>query len=75
MGIKGIIAGWKGIAFGNDKMKPIATERAKHCASCPKNVKGWCVGCGCNLSAKTMSPYDGCPLGKWHELDNPDTYL
>ena len=22
-------------------------------------------GCGCNISAKTLSPTSGCPLGKW----------
>jgi len=23
------------------------------------------VGCGCNISAKTLSPSSQCPLGKW----------
>ena len=75
MGIKGIIAGWSGLAFGNDKMKPIAKERALLCSTCPKNRNNWCVSCGCNLSAKTMSPFDSCPKGHWSKLDDPESYL
>ena len=73
--ITSIIAGWKGVTFGNEKMKPIAFERAKHCADCPKNVASFCTACGCHLPAKTMSPYEKCPKGKWQALDDPDTYL
>ena len=33
------------------------------------NITGEVVrGCGCNISAKSMSPASQCPLGKWQKI-------
>ena len=40
--------------------------------TCSPQIMGYHVitnerksGCGCNISAKTLSPSSQCPLGKW----------
>lgn len=35
------------------------------CATCPKNTRGWCEECACNLPAKVMLTKEQCPLSKW----------
>ena len=60
--------------------KEISRLRLIHCNSCymrtnnscdprkqmKNNITGEVVkGCGCNISAKSMSPHSICPLGKW----------
>ena len=60
--------------------KELSRLRLLHCNSCymrsgnacdprksmTNNITGEIVkGCGCNISAKSMSPTSSCPLGKW----------
>lgn len=64
----------------DEETKEISRKRLVHCDSCymrsgtacdprkqmKNNVTGEIVrGCGCNISAKSMSPHSSCPLGKW----------
>tara|TARA_B100000925_G_C21946639_1_gene447077 strand:- start:914 stop:1174 length:261 start_codon:yes stop_codon:yes gene_type:complete len=44
----------------------------RHGNTCSPQIYGYHVitnerknGCGCNISAKTLSPTSQCPLGKW----------
>ena len=60
--------------------KTISKKRLLHCNPCPlrqgntcsPSIYGYHVvtgdrknGCGCNISAKTLSRSSQCPLGKW----------
>jgi len=60
--------------------KEIAEYRLAHCTTCTMRVNNSCSrnkeginvktletkkGCGCNLSAKTLSLKSKCPLSKW----------
>ncbi len=62
------------------KLKVIAENRLILCNSCDMRVNNTCStkktginiitkkevnGCGCNISAKTLSPESKCPLSKW----------
>ena len=64
----------------NPEVKSLAVLRMNLCNICNMRVNNWCSplrtgthietglptkGCGCNLSAKTMSKKSKCPLGKW----------
>ena len=58
----------------------LAAKRLTHCDSCHMRTGNSCdtqkwglhkvtkqkvYGCGCNISAKTLSKGSQCPLGKW----------
>jgi len=58
----------------------MAEQRLVLCNSCPIRTNNTCdpskeirniktnqivKGCGCNISAKTLSPQSECPAGKW----------
>ncbi len=60
--------------------KAISKKRLQECDdcslrqgnTCSPQIYGYHVitnerknGCGCNISAKTLSPQSQCPLGKW----------
>ena len=60
--------------------KAVSKKRLMECNPCPlrqgntcsPQIMGYHVitnerksGCGCNISAKTLSPSSQCPLGKW----------
>lgn len=60
--------------------KAISRKRLEFCNDCSLRVGNTCSpqiygyhvisgdrknGCGCNISAKTLSPSSQCPLGKW----------
>ena len=62
------------------KLKLMAANRLLICNSCDMRVNNTCStkkvginiitkkeknGCGCNISAKTLSPDSKCPLSKW----------
>ncbi|NBU82243.1 MAG: hypothetical protein EBS55_11410 [Flavobacteriaceae bacterium] len=62
------------------KLKLMAANRLLLCNSCHMRVENTCStkkvgineitkketnGCGCNISAKTLSPESKCPLSKW----------
>ena len=62
------------------KLKLMAENRLILCNSCDMRVNNTCStkkvginiitkketnGCGCNISAKTLSPQSKCPLSKW----------
>lgn len=62
------------------QLKALSEKRLNQCNECglrsgsvcdptkvaPHTVTGNLTrGCGCNLSAKTLSPRSKCPLGKW----------
>ncbi len=62
------------------KLKVIAENRLILCNLCDMRVNNTCStkkvginiitkkevnGCGCNISAKTLSPESKCPLSKW----------
>ncbi len=62
------------------KLKVIAENRLLLCNVCDMRVNNTCStkkvginiitkketrGCGCNISAKTLSPESKCPLSKW----------
>lgn len=56
-----------------DKWTPLATERAAICADCQHNVqrlnRQTCELCGCDIIAKTWSPVEFCPAGKWGAIE------
>jgi len=60
--------------------KQVSKRRLELCNGCPFRQGNVCsphiwgydiisgdkkVGCGCNISAKTLSPSSRCPLNKW----------
>ncbi len=60
--------------------KAISKKRLQFCDDCSLRQGNTCSpqiygyhiktnerknGCGCNISAKTLSPSSSCPLGKW----------
>lgn len=62
------------------EMKKLAANRMSICNKCIVRTNNWCSplrsrihktkgiyvkGCGCNLSAKTMSKNAKCPAGEW----------
>lgn len=64
----------------DEQTKKIAEQRLLHCDVChirtvntcdPNKAiehvqtKEWVRGCGCNISAKTLSRKSKCPAGKW----------
>lgn len=64
----------------DEETKSLARVRMLKCDVCPLRIHNTCStsregvniktgekvsGCGCQLSAKTMSPQSKCPLGKW----------
>lgn len=64
----------------DESTKEIAQYRMAHCTTCTMRIDNTCSkarqganvktletvsGCGCNLSAKTLSPNSQCPLSKW----------
>jgi len=64
----------------DDETKEMSRLRLEKCHSCYMRTKGSCDprksmtnnqtgekvrGCGCNISAKSMSRTSRCPLGKW----------
>ena len=68
----------------DDETKAMSEARLKHCDGCymrtnntcdprksmKNNVTGQVVtGCGCNISAKSMSRMSRCPLGKWDKIE------
>lgn len=70
--VKSITAGWSNLLFNNNEaLKALAQKRAEVCTTCvaAKHVAGipYCIKCHCPLAAKTQSPYEECPLGKWEE--------
>lgn len=61
-------------------IKELSESRLEKCNQCDLRVGNLCSplkfginietneiksGCGCNLSAKTLSEWSKCPLGKW----------
>lgn len=65
-------------------LKEQATLRLEHCTKCYMRTGNICdsdkvglniqtniktKGCGCNLSAKTLSPCSKCPLGIWDKMN------
>jgi hypothetical protein len=64
----------------DEETKRIGKERLFHCDSCHMRNGNTCdprqtginlktglpvTGCGCNISAKTLSPHSICPMDKW----------
>lgn len=64
----------------DEETKELSRARLAHCDSCymrtgnscdprkqmKNNITGEIAkGCGCNISAKSMSPHSICPLNKW----------
>jgi len=64
----------------DEKYRLMAEKRLILCNSCPIRTNNTCdpnkmilnkknnqmvSGCGCNISAKTLSPQSQCPAGKW----------
>ena len=64
----------------NEETKLMAQIRLEQCHSCSMRSGNTCDpskqikhivteqlvwGCGCNISAKTLSPTSECPAGKW----------
>lgn len=62
------------------KIKEEGEKRINICNTCPMRTNNSCdknkkeinienglevIGCGCNLSAKTLDPNSQCPLSKW----------
>jgi hypothetical protein len=72
-----------------DRIKAQAELRTEICNECDLNKSNVCsssaetqhvvygtqvYGCGCPLSAKTMSEHDSCPAGKWHQMLNEEQW-
>ena len=60
---------------------PLAMRRAVICSDCPNNRKRWwlfgrrvCSKCGCDIIAKTWSPWTECPIGKWGRANPNDIF-
>lgn len=64
----------------DDQTKQLAEQRLMFCDSCTIRTSNtcdpnksivhvktgnWVKGCGCNISAKTLSRKSQCPAGKW----------
>jgi len=64
----------------DEETKAMSTARMLHCNTCYMRTGNTCdprksmknsvtgeiaKGCGCNISAKSMSPGSRCPLDKW----------
>lgn len=67
--IKHIIEGWKNLATRPDEFREEAEKRAAICADCSENIVNVCYKCGCYIPAKTWSPDEECPEGKWKEYN------
>lgn len=71
-----IYEGYKNVLFPTPQTKEMAQQRAKVCAACPhmaavggenRKIAIACMLCGCVIAAKTASPKESCPIGKWKE--------
>ena len=40
-------------------------ERLSVCKACDKLESGTCLGCGCYVELRAMSPVSRCPYKKW----------
>jgi hypothetical protein len=64
----------------DEETKLMSEKRLLHCNVCYMRTGNTCdprkkmkddatgeivTGCGCNISAKSMSPHSSCPLNKW----------
>lgn len=45
--------------------KDIEQNRLDICSSCPLNVNGTCIDCGCIIQEKVKLSVSFCPQGKW----------
>ena len=65
-----IIEGFTNYIIENPAVETVSKQRALICSKCPSSgwskIKGpFCKKCGCNLSFKTRSLDETCPLNKW----------
>jgi hypothetical protein len=42
-------------------MSEFSVERMSICNSCPYNIDGQCILCGCELEIKVKNPEESCP--------------
>ena len=74
MSLKNVYEGWKNVVITDEQVEQMAKERIEICNQCPERMKSInvCGLCHCPLIAKTRSPQEQCPQGKWKVITKDD---